>query len=68
MRETKTKWHKFPDNKPPKSGQYLITVFRNNRKEIDTAYWMSARYWYGYKPNNVLAWAKLPMVYRGGRK
>ena len=72
MSETKTKWHKYPKEKPPKTGKYLVTVKLEymgikvttdefyDYAEIFENYNRRPRYqWYQHN-GNVLGWAELP--------
>lgn len=38
MKEGKILWHKYPDEKPPKDGLFLITHKFGNKKEVAIAY------------------------------
>ena len=38
MRESKILWHKYPNEKPPKDGLFLITHKFGNKKEVTMAY------------------------------
>ena len=38
MREGKILWHKYPDEKPPKDGLFLITHKFGKKKEVEIAY------------------------------
>lgn len=60
MSETKVKWHKYPDEKPSKSGWFLITRRFSNRKDVAIIY-ISQKY---DTPCNLVAWAELPKPYK----
>ena len=38
MIEGKILWHKYPDEKPPKEGLYLITLKFGNTKDVSMGY------------------------------
>ena len=38
MRESKIFWHKYPDEKPPKDGLFLLTHKFGNKKQAEIAY------------------------------
>ena len=38
MIECKILWHKYPDEKPPKEGLYLITLKFGNTKDVSMGY------------------------------
>ena len=75
MSETKTTWHKYPDEKPPKSGRYLVTIvseFMGKRvttddfydyKELLENYNRGPRYYWYYHNGEVIAWAERPEPY-----
>ena len=58
MRESKIFWHKYPDEKPPKDGLFLITHKFRNKKEVAMAYLTKDIY-----SNTLTAWAELPKPY-----
>ena len=73
MSETKTKWHKYPKEKPPKSGKYLVTVilecmgklvttdtFYDYKEILENYYRVGERYRWYYHNGEVTAWAELP--------
>lgn len=51
-------WHKYPKEKPPKEGLYLITHKFGNKKEVAMAYLTK-----DINSNSLMAWAKLPKPY-----
>ena len=59
MREGKILWHKYPDEKPPKDGLFLITHKFGNKKEVAIAYLTKDIY-----SNTLTAWAELPEPYK----
>ena len=58
MRESKILWHKYPNEKPPKDGLFLITHKFGNKKEVTMAYLTK-----DINSDNLIAWAKLPKCY-----
>lgn len=73
MSETKTKWHKYPKEKPPKTGKYLVTVkleymgikvttddFYDYKEVLENYYRGRERYRWYYHNGEVIAWAELP--------
>ena len=67
MQETLTKkenkyavieWHKYPDEKPPKEGLYLITLKFGNTKDVSMGYLTKDIY-----SNTLTAWAEIPEPY-----
>ena len=58
MRESKILWHKYPEEKPPKDGLFLITYKFGNKKEVTIAYLTK-----DINLDNLIAWAKLPKCY-----
>ena len=59
MQKTEIEWHKYPDEKPPKEGLYLITLKFGNKKEVAIAYLTKDT-----NSNNLIAWAELPEPYK----
>ena len=51
-------WHKYPQEKPPKDGLFLITHKFRNKKEVAMAYLTK-----DINSNSLMAWAKLPKPY-----
>ena len=51
-------WHKYPDEKPPKDGLFLVTHRFGNKKEVAMAYLTK-----DINSNNLIAWAELPKPY-----
>ena len=72
MSESKIVWHKYPKDKPPKSGRYLVTVILEcmgikvttddfyDYKEICENYYGGPRYRWYYHNGEVIAWAYTP--------
>ena len=58
MRESKIVWHKYPQEKPPKEGLYLITIKFGNKKEVSMGYLTKEIY-----SNTLIAWAEIPEPY-----
>lgn len=68
MSETKTKWHKWPDEKPPCRGTYLVTICVGDGEPYVISYHFDpecqdplACFFDGTK---ILAWAELPDPYK----
>ena len=59
MSESKIIWHKYPDEKPPKDGLFLITHRFRNQIRVDMAYFTK-----DIKSETVTAWAELPEPYK----
>lgn len=53
------KWHKYPDEKPPKDGLFLITHKFRNQIRVDMAYFTK-----DMKSETVTAWAEMPEPYK----
>lgn len=51
-------WHKYPQEKPPKEGLYLITLKFGNTKDVSLGYLTKDIY-----SNTLTAWAELPKPY-----
>ena len=51
-------WHKYPEEKPPKEGLYLITLKFGNTKDVSLGYLTKGIY-----SNTLTAWAELPKPY-----
>ena len=70
MSETKTKWHKYLDDKPPISEEtftpYLVTIIFRGKKLVDTGLWVNEGYWSEYSEGTVLAWAEMPEPFEDG--
>ena len=63
MSETKTVWHKYPDEKPPKDDWYLITYLdKSGEKWVITEEYDKKKGRFLREPFdlNVLAWAYAP--------
>lgn len=64
MSETKTVWHPYPDEKPPrKNTTYLVTQksqWEETGIRVTTARW-NVRTWQAV---DVIAWAELPEPYK----
>ena len=58
MKEGKILWHKYPEEKPPKDGLFLITHKFGNKKEVAIAYLTKDT-----NSNNLIAWAEIPKPY-----
>ena len=58
MKKVEIVWHKYPDEKPPKDGLFLITHKFGNKKEVAMAYLTK-----DINSNNLIAWAKMPKAY-----
>ena len=54
-------WHKYPDDPPPLSGFYLVTVVFDTSRYVTSATYKEEeeRFWLG-KEINVIAWAYTP--------
>ena len=63
MREGKILWHKYPDEKPPKDGLYLITLKFGNTKDVSMGYLTKDIY-----SNTLTAWAEIPEPYNPEEK
>ena len=59
MSESKIVWHKYPNEKPPKDGLYLITLKFGNTKEVSMGYLTKDIY-----SNTLIAWAEIPEPYK----
>lgn len=71
MSETKTIWHKYPDEKPPKDDWYLITYSPKPSEKwvISERYDKKKKRFYKEPFDlNVLAWAELPESVEEGEK
>jgi len=65
-----TVWHKYPDEKPPESTEYNVTL-KNTKCTSSAYYFTEDDTWYGgndlYVPNACIkAWAELPEPYEEG--
>ncbi len=58
MSESKIVWHKYPNERPPKDGLFLITHKFGNKKEVAIAYLTKDT-----NSNNLIAWAEIPEPY-----
>ena len=58
MNESKIEWHKYPEEKPPKDGLFLVTYKIKKRKEVSMAYLTK-----DIDSLYLIAWAKLPKAY-----
>ena len=58
MSESKIVWRKYPQEKPPKEGLYLITIKFGNKKEVSMGYLTKEIY-----SNTLIAWAEIPEPY-----
>ena len=54
-------WHKYPEEKPPKEGLYLITLKFGNTKDVSMGYLTKDIY-----SNTLIAWAEIPEPYKEG--
>lgn len=52
-------WHKYPEEKPPKEGLYLITLKFGNTKDVSMGYLTKDIY-----SNTLIAWAEIPEPYK----
>ena len=59
MRESKIVWHKYPQDKPPKEGLYLITLKFGNKKGVSMGYVTK-----DFNSDNLIAWAEKPEPYK----
>ena len=65
MSENKVIWHPYPQEKPIKSGQYLVTV-EDTYNVIDFADYLSYdKQFLNEIDEYVIAWAELPEPYKG---
>lgn len=69
MSETKTNWHRFPDEKPPRKQTYYLVTMKGFRRGdppwVTTMRWMG-RTWMG-SSIDVMAWTELPEPYEEER-
>ena len=52
-------WHKYPEEKPPKEGLYLITLKFGNTKDVSMGYLTK-----DICSNTLIAWAEIPEPYK----
>lgn len=52
-------WHKYPEEKPPKEGLYLISLKFGNTKDVSMGYLTKGIY-----SNTLIAWAEIPEPYK----
>lgn len=66
MSATKIDWHPYPEEKPKRDKEYLVTcVHPDGNKFIFVDFWFSATgegKWFT-APEKVIAWAELPEPY-----
>lgn len=58
----KTKWHKYPEDKPKKDGDYLITTIYSHIPEVITESYTNGEF---NLDAFVVAWAEKPEPYKG---
>lgn len=67
MSENKVIWHPYPQEKPKKQNQYLISI-KDNKKRSFTSFWESpictSLEWDNYM---VTAWAEMPEPFSSGK-
>lgn len=65
MSETKVVWHKYPNEKPEKYREYIITVNIRQHLYTTTADWMpDLNKFFSYRNEVIVAWAELPKPYK----
>lgn len=65
MSETKVYWEKYPDEKPKKEGEYIVTVKDYGKKYTTSAYFSTLDFsWIDRRIRRelygVIAWGELP--------
>ena len=65
MRESKIVWYKYPEEKPKKDEQYLVSVNMGNESFTSTSYWITSNdafedIW----DECIYAWAEKPEPYK----
>ena len=66
-------WHPYPEEDPPRSDDYLITVkeddclhtYYDDYEECEAEDYIHKGYFSGYRHECVVAWAELPKPYKG---
>ena len=65
MSENKVKWHKYPNEKPEKYREYIITVNIRQHLYTTTSDWMpDLNKFFSYRNEVIVAWAELPEPYK----
>lgn len=64
MSENKVKWHKYPDERPPKYGKYRVSVGVGDDSYTTTSYWIPDKDLFENIWNVVTAWAEMPEPYK----
>ena len=65
MRESKIVWHKYPQEKPKKSDQYLVSVKAGDDSFTSTSYWITPKdVFQDMWDECISAWAELPDPYK----
>lgn len=49
-------WHKYPDERPPQDGEYLVVVASDLGKLMYRVYEYKDFNWIGSRKNNVIKW------------
>ena len=65
MREGKIVWYKYPQEKPKKSDQYLVSVKAGDDSFTSTSYWITPKdVFQDMWDECISAWAELPDPYK----
>ena len=65
MRESKIVWHPYPEEKPKKVDQYLVSVNMGNESFTSTSYWISRENVFeDIWDECIYAWAEMPEPYK----
>lgn len=56
------KWNPYPETKPPKKGDYMITLI-DNSYSVDIDEYSEHDDWYKQLKCDIIAWAELPQPY-----
>ena len=64
---TQVKWHPYPNEKPPKTGDYIVTIKGTLKKPLVSfdSYFGEFGVWVNYEIDEIEAWAALPEPYQG---
>ena len=64
MKKVEIEWHKYPDEKPKRDGDYLVTVKRKKRSFTSKFYWDSLLGFGDSLNELVSAYADMPEPYK----
>lgn len=63
--EIKLKWHPYPEEKPKRTANYMVSISSGGTEYTDSSWWDSKeKQFENYLGSDVTAWAYMPRPYR----